>query len=145
MIASLAAAPVEPGAALGDVAPRDIVTIRDGLPGFEDCRRFVLISSPDLSPLVQLQGVDGTRPSFLAIDPRHVLPAYDTALAPADRSRIAAGDADVLLWLAIVRLDGARVLVNLRAPVVVNPRCMLGLQVVAAESPYDTHHELLAG
>lgn len=139
------AQPAEPGPETLEAAPGQVVTIRDGLPGFEQCRRFVVISSPDLEPLVQLQGLDGSRPSFLAIDPRRVQPGYDTVLSPADRQRLAAGERDVLLWLVLVHLEGERLLANLRAPVVINPQRMLGLQVVAADSPHETHHELLVG
>lgn len=122
----------------------NVVTLKDGLPGFEQCRRFVVIAAPDLEPLVQLQGLDDTRPSFLAIDPRLARPDYQAALSEADRERLGADEAEVLLWLALVRLDGERLLVNLRAPLVINPRRMLGLQQIEVDSPYDTHHELLA-
>jgi flagellar assembly factor FliW len=131
-----------PGPAAPEATPGNVVAVRDGLPGFEHCRRFVIIASSDLEPLVQLQGLDGSRPSFLALDPRQVRPDYATRLTLADRTRLEAGDTDVLLWLALVRLEGGRLLVNLRAPVVINPRRMLGLQVVAADSPYDTAYEL---
>lgn len=127
------------------VASRDVVVLPDGLPGFERCRRFVVISSPDLAPLVQLQGLDSVRPSFLALDPRLVMPDYDTTLSPADRCRLAADDAGPLLWLALVRFDGERLVANMRAPVVINPQRMIGRQVIPADSPYTTHHELTAG
>jgi flagellar assembly factor FliW len=112
------------------------------LPGFEQCRRFVVLQSADLDPLVQLVGVDGSRPSFLALDPRRVIFDYDMELSPADRARLEAAADEVLLWLAIVRLDDRRLLVNLRAPIVINPRRMLGLQLVVANSPYDTQYVL---
>ncbi|MEZ5284188.1 MAG: flagellar assembly protein FliW [Vicinamibacterales bacterium] len=125
--------------------PADAVTLPDGLPGFEQCRTFVVMSAPDLAPLTRLQGLDGSQPTFLALDPRLVLPDYDASLSPADRQRLGAAPDDPLLWLALVGLDGQRLFVNLRAPVVINPARMLGLQVVAADSPYSTQHELLLG
>lgn len=144
---SAATAPASPASSDGpaDSASPNAVTIVDGLPGFEQCRRFVVMSSPDLEPLVRLQGLDPDGPSFLALDPRIVLPDYEAVLPPADRRRLAVDDTDALLWLALVRLEGRRVLVNMRAPVVINPRRMIGLQVVPADSPYSTHHELLLG
>ena len=143
---NLASAPLAPADPQVDPpALANAVTIPDGLPGFERCRQFVVMSSPDLAPLARLQGLDGVRPSFFALDPRTVLPGYETALPPAERQRLEARDDDALLWLALVRLEGTRLLVNLRAPVVINPRRMLGLQLVAADSPYSTHHELLPG
>jgi flagellar assembly factor FliW len=143
MTATVAAAvgPATDGPGTREGAP-DVVIVRDGLPGFEQCRRFVLIEAPELAPLVHLQGLDAGRPSFLCIDPRHARADYRTTLSDADYRRLEATSADVLLWLSLVSFRDGRVFANLRAPVVINPRRMLGLQVVSAESPYDTHHEL---
>lgn len=119
-----------------------VVTIPDGLPGFERCRQFVVVTGPTLQPFNCLQGLDGARPSFLTLDPRSVVDGFCTELPAADRERLEARQSDSLLWMALVRLDGDRILVNLRAPVVVNARRMIGLQLIAPESPYSTEHVL---
>jgi flagellar assembly factor FliW len=119
-----------------------VVTVADGLPGFERCRQFVVVSGPTLQPFNCLQGMDDARPSFLTLDPRSVVDGYVTDLQAADRERLDAREDDALLWLALARLDGDRVLVNLRAPVVINARRMVGLQLIAADSPYSTEHVL---
>lgn len=119
-----------------------VVTMADGLPGFERCRQFVVVTGPSLQPFNCLQGLDGTRPSFLTLDPRSVVDAYCTELPAADCERLDARDGDSLLWLALVRLDGDRILVNLRAPVVINARRMIGVQLITPESPYSTEHVL---
>jgi flagellar assembly factor FliW len=139
------ATPIDTQVGAFDASPDDVVAIPEGLPGFERCRRYVLLSSPELAPLTCLRGLEDSRPSFLAVDPRVVLPDYHCAIAPADRLRLLATDTDPLVWLALIRIDCDRVLVNLRAPVVINPSRMLGLQILAAESPYSTHHRLLLG
>lgn len=119
-----------------------VVTLADGLPGFERCRQFVVVTGPTLEPFNCLQGLDDARPSFLTLDPRSVVDGYLTELPAADRERLEARADDSLLWLALVRLDGDRILVNLRAPVVINARRMVGLQLIAPESPYSTEHVL---
>jgi len=124
-------------------SPRDVVRVADGLPGFESCRQYVIVSSPELEPFTCLQGLDDPRPSFLVIDPRLVAADYHVALSPADRRRLDVAPGDTLLWLALVRIgDGSDASVNLRAPIVVNPRRMAGLQVIAADSPYALQHPL---
>ena len=47
------------------VAAADIVHFAHGLPGFEACRQFVLISAPELLPFTCLHGIDAPGPSFL--------------------------------------------------------------------------------
>src|SRR5262245_34128992 len=103
-------------------ADSGVITFAHGLPGFERCRRFVLVASPELAPFVCLKGLDDAEPSFLAIDPRRVDPSYALPLTAADCRRLEAGDAEPMLWLSLVRVDGDAATVNLQAPVVVNPR-----------------------
>lgn len=119
-----------------------VVAVPDGLPGFERCRHFVIITGPTLEPLTCLQGLDDQHPSFLAVDPRLVVSGYHLDLPPAARHRVEALDDEPLVWLALVRLRDDAAFVNLRAPVVVNPRRMIGVQVIPAESPYSVDHRL---
>lgn len=125
-----------------DVDAGVVVMMPDGLPGFEGCRRFVIIAAPTLEPLTCLQSLDDPHPSFLAVDPRLVVPDYHLELPPAARHRLEARDDDRLVWLALVRLEADTALVNLRAPVAVNSRRMIGVQVIPGESPYPVDHRL---
>jgi flagellar assembly factor FliW len=127
-------------------APERIVTFSQGLPGFEDCRRFILVASPSLDPFRLLQGTGPTTgPSFVGIDTKQVDTPYRTSLAPADLARLDARPSDKLVWLALVAAqpDG-RATVNLRAPIVINPASMQGIQVLAHDSPYTLAHPLNA-
>jgi flagellar assembly factor FliW len=122
--------------------PKWVVTIPDGLPGFEKCHRFVLVTSPQLEPVKCLQGLEEDKPSFLAIDPRLAQPDYPTTLSTDDRRRLQADGSEPLLWLALVTVKTDAVLVNLRAPVVINPQRMIGLQLIDPDSVHPTDHRL---
>jgi flagellar assembly factor FliW len=123
--------------------PRDILNFPDGLPGFEQCHRFVVLSSMTMAPLQCLHAVDGPDATFLAVDPRLVLAKYRCVLGPGDMARLGADDPSLLLWLALVAVDEkGEATVNLRAPVVVNPRRMTGFQVVPSNSLYPLRHPL---
>ena len=126
-----------------EARPEEVIAMREGLPGFAGCRRFVVIAAPALQPFACLQGLDEPRPSFLALDPRQIVPEYAAVLLPSDRKRIDAEVCEPLLWLSLVRLEDDHAFINLRAPIVINPRRMLGLQLVSADSPYATDHPLL--
>lgn len=113
-----------------DVKSQDVVTFPRGLPGFEQCRQFVLLSHATLAPLRCLHAVDGSRASFLAVDPQPAMADYRCSL-PAEQCDLVGADAGTpLVWLALVALsDGEDVpTANLRAPVVINPTSMLAVR-----------------
>lgn len=123
------------------VDPGNAVTFPSGLPGFEHCHRFVLLSSAELAPFAVLHSVDGPAASFLVVDPRRVLADYRCVLGHADLARLGAEDDSVLLWLAVVSLgEDGQACANLRAPVVINPDRMIGYQLMPHNSLYPLRH-----
>lgn len=125
-----------------DADARALVSFPVGLPGFEQCRQFAVLYSAEAAPLQCLHAVNGPPASFLALDPRLVLPEYRCSLAAADRARLSVGD-DVtgLLWLSLLTVtERGDAFANLRAPIVINPQTMTGYQVMPQDSVYPLRH-----
>ena len=118
------------------------ITFADGLPGFEAQREYILMTSRDLEPFAHLRGLGLDAPSFLAIDPRRVMADYRRDLSDADRARLGAPVGTPLVWLALVRAADVGATVNLRAPIVINPDAMRGLQLVDADETFPLDHPL---
>ena len=126
-----------------DADPRDVLNFPDGLPGFEQCHRFVVLSSMTMAPLQCIHAVDGPAATFLAVDPRLVLSKYRCVLTQGDMARLGADEKTLLLWLALVAVDeSGEATVNLRAPIVINPSRMTGFQVVPSNSLYPLRYPL---
>jgi flagellar assembly factor FliW len=90
-----------------------------------------------------LHAVDGVPATFLAIDPRRVLRRYRCELSDANRFRLGAGSKTPLLWLTIITLAHEdELFVNLRAPIVINPDRLIGLQVMPHDALYPLRHRL---
>lgn len=106
------------------------VTFPSGLPGFEECRTFVVVSGGDFGPCVGVRGLDGRCPFFLAVDRRTLAGADVDPVSAADRIRVGASDTTALLVLCLVTARESGPVVNLAAPLVINPETMLGVQVV---------------
>ncbi len=132
---------------------RNVIQFPKGLPGFEGCRRFVLMAA-EHGGLQVLASVEGPPAQFLVVDPRRVQAGYRCQLSEADRHTLAASadadgvaDADAsLLWLSLVMVEpDGTVTVNLRAPIVVNPSRMVGQQVIPYDSIYPLRHILMKG
>lgn len=122
---------------------KDIISFPEGIPGFEQCHHFALLSSPELEPVHCLHNVEGPAVSFLAVDPRLVLPTFRNALTDADRTRLGVKDESALLWLALLTVDvDGSASVNLRAPIVINSDRMIGYQIVPRDAVYPMRHPL---
>jgi len=125
-------------ASSGQAAPRDaqIIDFPAGIPGFETCRRFVLVVSDELKPLAYLRSIDPPEASFLTIDPVLIEPGYDLTLREFERARLGATADDQLVWLSLVTILNGNASANLRAPVVINPRRMIGCQFIRDDREY---------
>lgn len=117
--------------------PGDVITMAEPLPGFPAYKRFVLLASEDIEPFTCLHALDDGGPSFLLVDPKRVVPEYPDTLSEFERHRIGAKGEEPLLWRAIVHITEAGATVNLRAPLVLNPRRMRAIQLIAADSPFS--------
>src|ERR1700752_3918480 len=95
-----ASVPVE-----AEITVSETVTFPNGIPGFESCRRWVVLAAESHTPLRRLHAVDGVEASFLALDPRQVLEGYRCELSDSDRARIGADAKTPLLWLALVNVE----------------------------------------
>ena len=114
---------------------------RPACPGSNSAAASCCCRPIDAAPLQCLTSVDGPPASFLALDPRIVLPDYRCALSASDTERLQAGADDALLWLVLLTInDRGATFANLRAPVVVHPASMVGYQVVPQDSLYPLRH-----
>ena len=118
-----------------------VIQFPAGIPGFEMCRRFVLVDSDELTPLRCLKTLDPPGASFLTIDPRLIEPGYDLTLREYERARLGSGDGP-LVWLAIVTVAPTGATVNLQAPVVIDAGRMTGGQFIRDETQYPVRFPL---
>ena len=128
-----------------EITVSEAVTFPDGIPGFESCRQ-----------LGRHGGRRGHAAAPAARDRRRrrVVPGHRSArgaraaIGAISARRIAAASAptddEPLLWLAIVMMEPSGALtVNLRAPIVINPRTMTGQQVLPHNCLYPLRHVLV--
>ena len=117
-----------------------------GLPGFEDQNRFVLIERPSFAPVLFLQSLSTAQLCFLAVPVWVVDPSYQVGMTRADldtlelSSQPAPGDGT--LCLAILSAGGDSFTANLLAPVVVNLETRTALQAVRTDAIYSHLHPM---
>lgn len=110
-----------------------------GLPGFEHCRRFVLLNQPSLEPLVHMQSLEIPDLCFLALPVQSIDSTYETELTPEDHQVL--GDVRMTLDLALLSVAAeGHLTANLLAPVVINLADRIAVQAVRSDLKYSHQH-----
>lgn len=129
-----------------EVAEDQVYRFPEGLYGFEELRRFVLVEATPGAPWKWLQSLDEPRISFVIFDPFVLVPDYRPQIPEAELAAVGlktAGEAAVYV-LATVPADLARTTVNLRAPLVFNPQARLARQIILPDDRYQVRYPAFA-
>ena len=121
----------------------DIITFDEGLIGFPELKRLVLIRQSSIEPFFWLASVDDPDVVFLVVDPRPFFPHYKMELLDAGHIHRAAVADEKLLVLAIsvIAPEWKESKINLRAPLFISPSTMRGIQFVLSDSPYRSDEQ----
>lgn len=117
-----------------------------GLYGFEDDKKFAVFerSFEDIS-FLYLQSMDHIIPCFLVFEPWDLHPDYKPVLAKEDMEICQTDDTDdtddlVFLVIASVPDTVAELSINIKSPVVLNPKTKKGRQVILQNPEYTVRY-----
>ena len=123
-----------------------VIQMKEGMLGFEHLRRYVLLTQDKKIPFLWFQSVEDGSVAFVVIHSFVAKPDYEPVISDDEVKLLeiaSRGPEDVvLLSVVTIRSDPFNVTANLRAPIVVNTKKMLGKQVVLVESDYSVKHSL---
>ncbi len=120
-----------------EINESSIIEMPDGLLGFEDRKRFVLIPADDLGAYSWLHSVDDAALAFLVVVPHFFFPDYEPEVPEAEAEAIELTDADDAQLLCLVSITDDDITANLLGPVVVNVARQLARQVVLADQGFE--------
>ena len=120
------------------------VTLAGGILGFENHRSWLLIANPDELPFQWLRAQDDPRLAFLVVPPSLVKPDYRPDVSAEDVAFLNLQASEDALVLNVVTLHGdRRATVNLKGPILLNRRTLIGKQVVPVNATdYSVQHPL---
>ncbi|MGO8701358.1 MAG: flagellar assembly protein FliW [Limisphaerales bacterium] len=123
---------------------REVIEFPDGLLGFEDVKSYVLLTRPEEKPFLWLQMLADPKRAFLAVPPNHILHDYQPDISELDVDFLGLSDPADAFVLNIVTLRGkGKATANLRGPIVINRRTLIGKQVIPINAAqYALQHPL---
>jgi flagellar assembly factor FliW len=133
------------GNQMNNYREEDVIRFENGLAGYEDCRRFILVESENLAPLFILQNLERPEVAFLVVDSKAVVSDYNQAI-PAEAwsaAGVTAGTPRLSLVVLALGATPQDSTVNLRAPLIVNYENMTGLHVTLTDSRLSVTHPIL--
>lgn len=121
-----------------DIAGEKIISFKEGIPGFENCKSFALITTEETDPFHWLQAIEEPEIALAVINPFRIFPDYAPRVPEAHIQDIGGpSDEDILLLtVAVVPRDVTNMTTNLVSPILINSVDNLGKQVILENSEY---------
>ncbi len=116
----------------------------EGLYGFEDCKEFAIFQHDydDELSLLYMQHTKDLFPCFLVFEPWDMYEGYDPHMEPADLKACGVESEDDLIFLSISTLPSSldMLSLNLKSPVVLNPKTKEARQVILTNPEYEVRY-----
>ncbi len=119
-----------------DVAGDKIIYFPNGLIGFPDVKRYVLMDYKD-TLLKWLQAVDAKDVAFIVAPTYEFFPDYSVRIDNQTGDLLEIKNEEDVIILTILRVEGKDVTANLQGPLVINSINKKGIQVVNEDSRFS--------
>ena len=128
------------------VGPDEVVTFPNGLPGFERCRRYGLISLEEESPFLRMLSMDVPSVGFVLVNPLIIWSDYNPQIGKEDLEGLEIQSAEEMAIYCIVTLSPVpqQVTANLKGPIFINTRTQQARQMILVDERFHTKHSILA-
>lgn len=129
-----------------EVDKEAVITFSQGLFGFENYRRFVVLCPDEKSPFRWLQSMEEPSLAFVVIEPRYFMPDYAPTISDADAEAIGLNaDTPYLIFVVVTIPPGKpeQMTANLMGPILVNAETRMARQVIVEDECYTTKHSIL--
>lgn len=117
-----------------DFEEKHIVYFPEGIIGFEDCKRFLVVNDESSEPFRWLVSLDDQELSFPIIDPVLVQETYPGTWFPSQNVTV--------FTVVAIRSDLAQSTVNLKSPLVIDNADRTGKQIVLESDTLDVRASL---
>lgn len=121
-----------------------IINFSEGIPGFDELKKYVMVLDNEDSPFYWLQSIDEPEIAFVMIDVFKYMPVYNPVIEKEVIENLGEYNSEEILIynIAVIPEDINKMSVNLKAPVVINTRTGKGIQAILNNEDYPIKHYL---
>jgi len=123
-----------------------VITFPEGIPGFPDHKRYVFIfdEEDENSPFCWLQSVDDGDIAFALVNPLKIYSDYSPEVDNEHTEALGEfSESDLIVYaIVVVPEDITQMTANLKAPIIINIKTKIGMQVIAQNEEYEVKHKI---
>ena len=123
-----------------EVDSKKVIDFPEGLIGFNDYKRFVILDEKKIKPFRWLQCVDEPSLAFVVVNPQVVKPDFSVNVEKDKVTKLELSDSeDALVYTIVVLAKNPKdMTTNLRGPIIVNKSKRKGMQIILDDPQYAT-------
>ena len=127
-----------------DVSEDRLITIPDGLFGFESYTKYALVDS-DYEPFIWLQSCEDPNLAFLIVDPFLISSDYETDIDDDYLAKIGITKPEDIIIMTIVTVphDGSAITANFQGPLVINRENRKCVQAILSDNRWSTKVDIV--
>ncbi|MCQ2572407.1 MAG: flagellar assembly protein FliW [Treponema sp.] len=128
-----------------EVPDDHILTIPEGIFGFEDFTKYALIDS-EYEPFLWLQSIENAEVAFLIVDPFLICSSYETDIDDESLKKIGISKPEDIIIMTIVTVpsNGTPITANFAGPLVINKNTREAMQVIINDNRWSTKVDIMA-
>jgi flagellar assembly factor FliW len=131
----------------GEIEIRDteVIELPQGLIGFPELKRYLLLDHDKESPFKWLQSLDDGSIAFVLINPLLFKPDYEVEVTDSEVSDLTLENEEDAVISVIVTMPSnpQNMTANLKAPLVFNLKNRKGKQIILSANTYTTRHSIM--
>ena len=127
-----------------DISEDRLLTIPEGLYGFENFTKFALVDS-EYEPFLWLQSCEDSNLAFLIVDPFIICSEYETDIDDDVLAKIGITKPEDIIIMTIVTVphDGSSITANFQGPLVINKQNHQCLQAILSDNRWSTKVDIV--
>jgi flagellar assembly factor FliW len=128
-----------------EIDASDIITLPEGLIGFHELVKYVLLDHNADSPFKWLQSLDDGNMAFVVISPLTFRPDYTVEVTEEEISLLELVNPDdaVISVIVTIPMDPKKMSANLKAPLIFNLKNRIGKQIIVKDPQFQTKHFIM--
>lgn len=129
-----------------EIDKNEIIIVPEGIIGFPDIKRYVILDMGKDTPFKLFQAVDEPTVGFVIIDPILFKPDYKVKIRKEDLYSLSAENLNEIVTAVIVTIpeDLYKMTANLRGPLLINLKNRLAKQLVLTDDTYNTRQLIIS-